>query len=67
MLSRDTLPACTRSGTRYILVGGEVILGYEFDKAVLRYIEYPPDANRRFDIARLPPWVPPTPCIPVHR
>ncbi|RPA84170.1 Gpi16 subunit, GPI transamidase component [Ascobolus immersus RN42] len=26
-------------------------LTYEFDKAILRYTEYPPDANRGFDIA----------------
>jgi phosphatidylinositol glycan class T len=31
--------------------GETVLLGYEFDKAVLRYTEYPPDANRGFDIA----------------
>ena len=28
-----------------------VILAYEFDKAILRYTEYPPDANRGFDVA----------------
>lgn len=28
-----------------------VILMYDFDKAILRYTEYPPDANRGFDIA----------------
>ena len=28
-----------------------VVLSYEFDKAILRYTEYPPDANRGFDIA----------------
>ena len=28
-----------------------VVLTYEFDKAILRYTEYPPDANRGFDIA----------------
>lgn len=28
-----------------------VILTYDFDKAILRYTEYPPDANRGFDIA----------------
>lgn len=28
-----------------------VILTYEFEKAILRYTEYPPDANRGFDIA----------------
>lgn len=28
-----------------------VTLAYDFDKAILRYTEYPPDANRGFDIA----------------
>lgn len=28
-----------------------VVLTYDFDKAILRYTEYPPDANRGFDIA----------------
>lgn len=28
-----------------------VILSYDFDKAILRYTEYPPDANRGFDVA----------------
>ncbi|KAF8459401.1 putative GPI transamidase component Gpi16 [Terfezia claveryi] len=28
-----------------------VLLTYDFEKAVLRYTEYPPDANRGFDIA----------------
>ncbi|KAK2627055.1 hypothetical protein QTJ16_003021 [Diplocarpon rosae] len=28
-----------------------VVLTYHFEKAVLRYTEYPPDANRGFDIA----------------
>lgn len=28
-----------------------VVLRYDFDKAILRYTEYPPDANRGFDIA----------------
>ncbi|KAI9827889.1 MAG: Subunit of the glycosylphosphatidylinositol transamidase complex-like protein [Phylliscum demangeonii] len=27
-----------------------VVLGYAFEKAILRYTEYPPDANRGFDI-----------------
>ncbi|PWW80305.1 Gpi16 subunit, GPI transamidase component [Tuber magnatum] len=31
--------------------GETVLLNYEFEKAVLRYTEYPPDANRGFDIA----------------
>ena len=39
-----------------------VILTYDFDKAILRYTEYPPDANRGFDVAPaiirlLPPYV----------
>ncbi|KAF8473825.1 GPI transamidase component Gpi16 [Kalaharituber pfeilii] len=28
-----------------------VVMTYDFEKAVLRYTEYPPDANRGFDIA----------------
>lgn len=28
-----------------------VVLTYSFDKAILRYTEYPPDANRGFDVA----------------
>jgi len=28
-----------------------VVLTYGFDKAILRYTEYPPDANRGFDVA----------------
>lgn len=28
-----------------------VVLIYDFDKAILRYTEYPPDANRGFDVA----------------
>lgn len=28
-----------------------VTLSYDFDKAILRYTEYPPDANRGFDVA----------------
>lgn len=28
-----------------------VTLTYDFDKAILRYTEYPPDANRGFDVA----------------
>ena len=28
-----------------------VVLTYDFDKAILRYTEYPPDANRGFDVA----------------
>jgi len=27
-----------------------VVLTYDFEKAILRYTEYPPDANRGFDI-----------------
>ncbi|KAF2837499.1 GPI transamidase-like protein component Gpi16 [Patellaria atrata CBS 101060] len=29
----------------------KVILTYDFEKAILRYTEYPPDANRGFDVA----------------
>ena len=29
----------------------KVTLTYDFDKAILRYTEYPPDANRGFDVA----------------
>lgn len=32
-------------------VDSTVILTYDFDKAILRYTEYPPDANRGFDVA----------------
>lgn len=28
-----------------------LVLTYDFDKAILRYTEYPPDANRGFDVA----------------
>jgi phosphatidylinositol glycan class T len=28
-----------------------VVLTYDFEKAILRYTEYPPDANRGFDVA----------------
>jgi len=28
-----------------------VTISYDFEKAILRYTEYPPDANRGFDIA----------------
>lgn len=28
-----------------------VVMSYDFEKAILRYTEYPPDANRGFDIA----------------
>ena len=34
-----------------IPVGSTVTLTYDFDKAILRYTEYPPDANRGFDVA----------------
>ena len=30
-------------------------LTWEFDKSILRYTEYPPDANRGFDVAYVPP------------
>ncbi|EPS35219.1 hypothetical protein H072_11497 [Dactylellina haptotyla CBS 200.50] len=36
-----------------------VILTYDFEKAVLRYTEYPPDANRGFDVASAIITVPP--------
>jgi len=29
-------------------------LTWEFDKSILRYTEYPPDANRGFDVAYRP-------------
>ena len=32
-------------------------LTWEFDKSILRYTEYPPDANRGFDVA-YPPLIP---------
>lgn len=46
-----------------------VVLSYDFDKAILRYTEYPPDANRGFDVAPaviriLPPPPPPTNPFP---
>lgn len=31
--------------------GTTVTLSYDFEKAILRYTEYPPDANRGFDVA----------------
>lgn len=34
-----------------IPANGEVVMEYDFEKAGLRYTEYPPDANRGFDIA----------------
>ena len=45
-----------RRGTQLELVisvpaDSTVILTYDFDKAILRYTEYPPDANRGFDVA----------------
>lgn len=45
-----------RRGTQLELLivvppASSVILTYDFDKAILRYTEYPPDANRGFDIA----------------
>ena len=50
-------PAVDRErGTQLELVmsipaNSTVFLTYEFDKAILRYTEYPPDANRGFDVA----------------
>lgn len=45
-----------RRGTQLEIVmsvpaNSTVILTYDFDKAILRYTEYPPDANRGFDVA----------------
>ncbi|RFU30226.1 hypothetical protein B7463_g6144, partial [Scytalidium lignicola] len=34
-----------------IPANSKVVLTYDFEKAILRYTEYPPDANRGFDIA----------------
>jgi phosphatidylinositol glycan class T len=34
-----------------IPANSSLILTYDFEKAILRYTEYPPDANRGFDIA----------------
>ncbi|KAH0102555.1 putative GPI transamidase component Gpi16, partial [Aureobasidium melanogenum] len=31
--------------------GASLVLTYDFEKAILRYTEYPPDANRGFDVA----------------
>ncbi|KAJ6265020.1 hypothetical protein Dda_1175 [Drechslerella dactyloides] len=36
-----------------------VIMTYDFEKAVLRYTEYPPDANRGFDVASAIITIPP--------
>ncbi|KAK6542883.1 Subunit of the glycosylphosphatidylinositol transamidase complex-like protein [Orbilia ellipsospora] len=36
-----------------------VIVTYDFEKAVLRYTEYPPDANRGFDVASAIITIPP--------
>jgi phosphatidylinositol glycan class T len=50
------LPAVDRSrGTQLeirlrIPASSTVKLGYDFEKAILRYTEYPPDANRGFDV-----------------
>ncbi|KAI9663578.1 MAG: Subunit of the glycosylphosphatidylinositol transamidase complex-like protein [Trizodia sp. TS-e1964] len=35
----------------HVPANSTVVLSYSFEKAVLRYTEYPPDANRGFDIA----------------
>jgi phosphatidylinositol glycan class T len=62
-LSRDVIeemyyrPALDRKrGTQLevrivIPANSTVILTYDFEKAILRYTEYPPDANRGFDVA----------------
>ena len=34
-----------------IPANSKVVLTYDFEKAILRYTEYPPDANRGFDVA----------------
>ncbi|KAF2009437.1 GPI transamidase component GPI16 precursor [Aaosphaeria arxii CBS 175.79] len=34
-----------------IPAGATLTITYDFDKAILRYTEYPPDANRGFDVA----------------
>ncbi|KAI1004224.1 hypothetical protein K3495_g3986 [Podosphaera aphanis] len=34
-----------------IPANSSVFLSYDFEKAILRYTEYPPDANRGFDVA----------------
>ena len=50
-------PAVDRQrGTQLELVmsippGSTVMLTYDFEKAILRYTEYPPDANRGFNVA----------------
>lgn len=50
-------PAIDRSrGTHlelllHIPASASLILTYDFEKAILRYTEYPPDANRGFDVA----------------
>ena len=35
----------------HVRANSTVVLSYEFEKAILRYTEYPPDANRGFDVA----------------
>ncbi|KAL8845467.1 MAG: hypothetical protein Q9205_001381 [Flavoplaca limonia] len=41
-----------------------VRLTYDFEKAILRYTEYPPDANRGFDVAPAVIRLPPNPTDP---
>lgn len=41
----------TQLETRILVpANSTVILSYDFEKAILRYTEYPPDANRGFDV-----------------
>lgn len=35
----------------HVPAGASLVLTYDFEKAILRYTEYPPDANRGFDVA----------------
>jgi phosphatidylinositol glycan class T len=35
----------------HVPAGVSLVLTYDFEKAILRYTEYPPDANRGFDVA----------------
>ncbi|KAI5199567.1 putative GPI transamidase component Gpi16 [Aureobasidium subglaciale] len=35
----------------HVPAGSSLVLTYDFEKAILRYTEYPPDANRGFDVA----------------
>lgn len=35
----------------HVPAASSLVLTYDFEKAILRYTEYPPDANRGFDVA----------------